>query len=257
MDQAPLYDRYDSSVPASHPTNQPVTATKLPTMVCPSQPPTQVVGRGVIGMNSGTPGGRFAKITYGLNGGTDEINDGHDWLDVRERGIGNTGIQISASIAEIRDGTSLTILLGEIITDNSNTDCRGCWGHATSATFAGHAGRHNGGLDARGSRPRFSRMYTPNINPDRVGNWARDRTAYCDGQLRGNRRCRDRGCSKDMAQAVRSDHVGGAHVAMADGSARFVSDSIDRGVWYSLISIMNGIAMQNSNRYREPIVGQW
>jgi prepilin-type processing-associated H-X9-DG protein len=34
--------------------------------------------------------------------------------------------------------------------------------------------------------------------------------------------------------AARSKHTGGVHVALADGSVRFISDSIDDGTWRAL-----------------------
>ena len=54
--------------------------------------------------------------------------------------------------------------------------------------------------------------------------------------------CRDG--SKGVA--VRSTHPGGAIVALADGSSRFVNDSIDPLVWYGLHTIAGG-----------EVIGQW
>ncbi|MFG0335813.1 MAG: DUF1559 domain-containing protein, partial [Maioricimonas sp. JB049] len=188
IDQAPLFNQYTFELPASDPVNHPVISTQLPSMTCPSQPRTNP--------RPSSGGGNmiepYAKITYGLNNGTDEVNDGHDYGDFEERGICNTATFWGASIREIKDGTSQTLMLGEIITTDVTSDGRGAWGLAMGATFGGHGGDHNGGLRGNSSTPRFSRMLTPNKNPDTWGSWARDRTPYCDNGMRGNRRCNDR-----------------------------------------------------------------
>jgi hypothetical protein len=231
MEQAPLYDQYRMGIPAKDPVNQPVTATPLPTMVCPSAPQTNVIA------NPNGAGGRFAKITYGLNGGTDETNDGHDWFDNTERGVSTSALPIGATLAEITDGTSNTLLLSEIFVWNSGEDSRGAWGMATSCMVGGRGGGTN--ISTAGSR-----IITPNKNPDQYGNQFRDAVAHCDNALTGQGRCDDRSGGgddgKDVVNGARSWHPGGVNVALGDGSGRFVANTIDVRIWYGLLTSLNG-----------------
>ncbi len=236
IDQASIADRYDPSIPSSALANWPAVSSPLPAFHCPSQPLTMV---SMWDNNVNRPAAPYAKITYGLNGGTDAVNDPRDYDDTRERGVCNTAAMWGAKFRDMRDGTSNTILLGELVVSGQDDDCRGCWGLAMGATVAGIGGNwslSNG----------FQGLLTPNKNPDVFGVLYRDRTPYCGNRLRGNRRCRDRagGCWSqymDVVHGIRCDHPGGAHIALCDGSARFVSNSIDAGTWYSLLTSANGM----------------
>jgi prepilin-type N-terminal cleavage/methylation domain-containing protein len=48
-----------------------------------------------------------------------------------------------------------------------------------------------------------------------------------------------RGPNSDFYEEPASDHVGGVHVGLADGSIRFISDSIDIGIFTALGSMQN------------------
>jgi prepilin-type processing-associated H-X9-DG protein len=43
-------------------------------------------------------------------------------------------------------------------------------------------------------------------------------------------------------RAARSNHPGGVHVLLADGSLRFVGDDVDAAVWKDLATIAGGEA---------------
>ncbi|MFV1966719.1 MAG: DUF1559 domain-containing protein [Pirellulaceae bacterium] len=235
MEQSPVADQYNPSIASATSANWPSVSSPLAAFHCPSQPRTTVSGSDNLGSQPAAP---YAKITYGLNGGADAVNDLRDYADARERGVCNTAMTWGASFREIRDGTSSTILLGELVVSEDKDDCRGCWGLAMGATIAGYGGSWS--LDNG-----FDSLLTPNKNPDVWGIQYRDRTPYCGNRLHGNRRCRDRagGCPiqyVDVVHGVRSDHVGGAIIALFDGSARFVSNEIDPGVWYALLTSANG-----------------
>ena len=74
-------------------------------------------------------------------------------------------------------------------------------------------------------------------------------TTYYSHTLTPNSRRHDcvRDTGLDRAHlAVRSYHVGGAHVVMGDGGVRFASDNIDEGVWRSIGSKSGG-----------EVIGEW
>jgi prepilin-type processing-associated H-X9-DG protein len=234
MEQSALYEQYTMEIPARDPINHPMTSTALPAMTCPSAPETRVV------VNPNGTVGSFAKITYGLNAGTDESNDGHDWDDDRERGVATSAIPRGARMADLVDGTTQTLLLSEIFVADSNQDTRGAWAMATSCMVGGRGGRH-GSMDPTGLQ---NRIITPNKNPDQFGGQFRDNVAHCDNGIRGQGRCNDRGGGgdngKDVINGARSWHRGGVHVALCDGSVQFYTDSVDVVVWYALLTAANG-----------------
>ena len=227
-----MADEYNSSNASAASDNWSAVSSPQPASYCPTQQRTTVSGSD---NSRSQPAAPYAKITYGLNGGADAVNDP---FDHNARGVGNTAMMWGARFRDMVDGTSSTILLGELVVSEDQDDCRGCWGLAMGATIAGYGG--NWSL-ANG----FDSLMTPNKNPDVWGSQYRDRTPYCGNRLRGNRRCRDRsgGCLIqyiDIVHGVRSDHPGGAMIALCDGSARFVSNSIDAGTWYALLTSMGG-----------------
>jgi prepilin-type processing-associated H-X9-DG protein len=51
--------------------------------------------------------------------------------------------------------------------------------------------------------------------------------------------------TKQNAYSIGSRHEGGANMAMADGSVRFINDSIDPATWKSLGGINDGHTASN------------
>lgn len=249
IDQAPLYNQYDMNLPARHTANVPVTEVKLPSMICPTSPPTSIleIANANIGGTS-----RMSKITYGTNSGTDESNDGHDWFDERETGVIVASPSTAKNISGIQDGTSGTLLLSEICVVEDQADSRGAWAMATAC--------HVGGRGGSGALGNFQNIITPNKNPDVYGNGFRDLVAYCQNNIAGNCNCDDRGSGgnngKDVVNGARGFHDGGVQIVLCDGSGRFVSENIDAGIWYALLTSVwgqTGVGAGNA----EPIVGDF
>jgi len=228
LDQSSIYNAMNFNVPVYQSPNVDLVATQLPSLVCPSQLKTTPKK----GSGGGNMSVAFAKISYGINGGGDEINDGHDWGDIDERGVATTALYTAARLGDIQDGTTNTALISEIITVDRADDSRGAWALPMGAFFSGGGG-------AGSYNNNFNRVYTPNKNPDDWGNWARDRSPWCANGEVGNRRCTDGASTKDVRIGSRSDHTGGAQIVMCDGSVHFVNDNIDAGVFYGLLTIAN------------------
>ncbi len=218
LDQAPLYNLYDSSV-ADH-ANSSVVGTQLSVLKCPSQ------------LESNKVSG-FAKSSYGANMGADQMMN----TTIVNATVGpfSVGASYGAKMRDITDGTSNSIMLGEmIINHNANgSDSRGAWGWA-------HGAAVNGGSTS------VSSIKTPNVNA--VTN--ADITAFCpctDVATMSSpttaplHRCGDGYIARPQIEhAMRSRHEGGVHVTMCDGSTRFVSENIDATLWSGLLTISGG-----------------
>lgn len=135
------------------------------------------------------------------------------------------------NFTQIRDGTSNTLLLSELI-PGGELSIRGAWWY------------HEG--------PVFLQEYTPNSMAS-----DKERTNRCspedklDGALAP---CDDGSLGKNALKVIRtarSCHPGGVVVGMCDGSSRFIGDSVTIGVWRAM-GTPNGIPAPASNEWEYP-----
>ncbi|MFH5804377.1 DUF1559 domain-containing protein [Alienimonas sp. DA493] len=115
-------------------------------------------------------------------------------------------------LAEIKDGTTSTVAVSELLTVDSAKDCRGVW-------FGGWMG---GGA------------FTAHDAPNSPGT---DVVPYCDDSgLKPNdpMLCEENHDDQYTWAAARSDHTGGVNAVMADGSVQFFSETIDLATWKAL-----------------------
>jgi prepilin-type N-terminal cleavage/methylation domain-containing protein/prepilin-type processing-associated H-X9-DG protein len=230
VEQGPLYARIDKTVTVpgqkepliSHPNNAPVRETVVATFRCPTDTYNSV--RLEIGPVANPQ--FWARGNYAANAGngplyksttrSDVINgpDSPGWQDPKRRGV--IGPNVAAKLKEITDGTTNTILLGEVRSGITPTDRRGTWalGQAGASTlfWYGTTGDANG----------------PNVCNAESDDVAGLKTA--DLALM-TQECMPAYISNENNQAtVRSMHSGGVNLGMADGSAHFVADNIDTGL---------------------------
>jgi prepilin-type N-terminal cleavage/methylation domain-containing protein/prepilin-type processing-associated H-X9-DG protein len=217
--------------------NQLARGTVIPVLLCPSDPFNRILYQGTTAAaQSALHGGNYARTNYAANTGRMSIWPGTPtagptyypmgWKDPCQRGV--MGVNQAVTIRRITDGTSKTIMLGEIRTGLDEKDARGTWalGHAGSNLLA----QYGSGGDDNG--PNFCNIHGDDTytDPARCYNdgspwckvsppipFSQPECMTCDG-----------GTSFD-SMTVRSKHPGGAHVAMADGSVQWVSDDIDTG----------------------------
>jgi prepilin-type N-terminal cleavage/methylation domain-containing protein/prepilin-type processing-associated H-X9-DG protein len=123
-------------------------------------------------------------------------------------------------IGAISDGTSRTMVIGELL--------RGITGDDNE-----YRGVH--WYDHTGTSQIFTATGPNSSDPDFLY------PLWCTGKLnlpRLNLPCRPgNGTGSNHMAAARSRHSGGVQVGLADGSARFVPDSVDLNVWRALGSI--------------------
>jgi prepilin-type N-terminal cleavage/methylation domain-containing protein/prepilin-type processing-associated H-X9-DG protein len=147
-----------------------------------------------------------------------------------ERGV--MGPNVAVSLRQITDGTSKTIMLGEIRAGISPQDGRGCWalGHAGASLIA----RYGGGSDSDGPNADFANsddVYCVGCgDAGGAGSTCGPRT---NGATIAEKMSAQEGVGFDAA-TIRSRHPGGAHVAYSDGSVDFINDDIETTGCYNL-----------------------
>jgi prepilin-type N-terminal cleavage/methylation domain-containing protein/prepilin-type processing-associated H-X9-DG protein len=215
LEQRVLYDAYNFGMPYSDPGNLTVTASRLESLICPSDVP---------GPTARTPGG-ITRQNYAANFGNSDLYQGHPsratpppipWEGApfgdseASRPPGHPPV---CRIQDISDGTSNTFLMAEVV--------RGQGGDLRGFTWWGQAAG-------------FMTWLAPNSpSPD-----VQDRPGYCatlfprtDGI---NPPCTAADRSHFPSYASRSRHPGGVNVAMADGSVKFIKDAIGLPLWRNL-----------------------
>ena len=196
-----------------------VTQTPIEILRCPSDPilgPAPDVTSGVYAAT------QAATTNYVFAGG--ELYEAHrsyqvysnttdtfpDGTTVRSQGM--FGHNQSARIASVSDGLTNSIAVGEVTLDKQSTSYRPLWGQ----------GRHVGV---------YGRVH-PVDDPTDAYN--------CRLRINASMNCNGANDNRPWAWAFSSEHEGGAHFLLGDGSARFISESIDWPTFCYLNFIRDG-----------------
>ncbi len=221
IEEQSLFDAFDFTVPVSDPINRQTRGTTVESMLCPSDTYNQ---QSLFAGRRSNEGDNWARGNYAANGSLGFMSrstrdaagpEARLWRDPQTRGI--MGVNSSISIAQITDGTSLTIAIAEVRAGLSESDPRGTWalGGPGASSLWGH-----GTDNAIGPNACFdgsdSILGCAKIERDVTEEKLLDECMGCDDI--GN-----------VQAGVRSTHTGGAYVGMADGSVRFISEFIDKG----------------------------
>lgn len=195
IDQAPLYNQYDFNKPHTDAANMQVVSQFIPTYLCPSAVIRRPVPISGCDANNRAPG------TYAGSSGSDD-----PW-GTRTAGNPNNGLIVNLDSGPVRfrdavDGLSTTLLVGE-----------SAWNFPDYLFSAGLcSGQVRFGFTYWSSPYPLATLFTTRgpFNPKRM-----------DGD-------------QTRLASFRSDHVGGAHFLLGDGSVRFFGESVDRNLLNSL-----------------------
>jgi prepilin-type N-terminal cleavage/methylation domain-containing protein len=230
IEQAALYNQIDKTVVATgtwpggkappaigHANNAAFRMTVLDVFRCPTDNYKDIMmewgatqwARGNYAANAGN-GPLFNRAGDGIFGPN---SDG--WRDGRRRGV--IGPNVAAKMKQITDGTTNTLLLGEVRAGIKPVDRRGTWalGQAGASVlfWFGQTGDDNG----------------PNVCSDLSDDTAGLR-ANDEPLMRLECMTDYTGDDAQNQATVRSQHSGnGVNIGLCDGSARFISNNVDIG----------------------------
>jgi prepilin-type N-terminal cleavage/methylation domain-containing protein/prepilin-type processing-associated H-X9-DG protein len=218
IEQGNLFKMYDQNQPAKTKINAPVISTVLTVFLCPSDK------RPTLFANSGQNAPfQMARGNYGLNIGLGRARQNGAFNDHTRRGMGHVRQQWGARIADVNDGTSNTLFIGElVIHDRADDNTWGVWAYAGGATVSGTNDNPTSSTLLMNGDARLSTQT----------NW----TPHCANAFLGvdpEFSCED----SNAAHAVRSRHDHGANIAFVDGSVRFVTNNVDVPTWRGLFTI--------------------
>lgn len=229
LEQAALQTRFtiNATTTMSNAINEQARSTELPVMLCPSD---NGLGNTFI---EPLDGGRWARGNYGLNAHQYWPNislnnqaiglESGSMTGVLDYNIGLGGYAIEGvggpkmTIARMTDGTTNTIMVGEMRVGLTASDRRGVWamGLCGSDYHCRHASNGVNSPNSCGS------------GEDDVDQIQSAIAEIGRDTMRAN--CMDPADVDSGQSVMRSVHPGGIFVAMADGSVRFISDFIQPG----------------------------
>jgi len=206
FDQANLYmmANFSSTFGGSGPNNV-ILGTSLPMMLCPSDNEVALA-------LPGSPG--WARGNYVANSGIGPLTSTEN-PNPAGRTAGPFTMNSKVKMSDFIDGTSNTVLVSELLKVKGD-DFRGVM-HYPEGPMYQHDRSPNTGVpdEFRGS------LCISTVRAPCTGVY----TAWNNRQIR---------------IAARSNHVGGVHVLLGDGSGRFVSENINLGTWQALSTMDKG-----------------
>jgi len=208
VEQAPLYNAIQPRIQANQfPGGWPEATQIIPTFMCPSDP-----------NNPKTTQQGFHGNYLTVHGSS---HSGANNTFAKTNGM---FYPLSATtLSKVKDGTSNTAMIGEIKIQEDSIAASGA-GNVVCGGTHDLRGRYHNGYHGNITVTTLRPPNTP------VG----DKAQYCNGTEEVP--CRACG-GGTVEQHMRSWHVGGCQVALADGSVRFISENIDTATFQGLGTI--------------------
>jgi prepilin-type N-terminal cleavage/methylation domain-containing protein/prepilin-type processing-associated H-X9-DG protein len=220
LEQGSLFNRFNFALSFYDSQNSTVVLTGVPAFVCPSDTPSIQEPGSSVPRVKGSFAANWGNTHYFQN----EPNRGPAGPNPFAGPLGTvtfTGApfegNLSFGLNTFRDGTSETLLLGEVIIGQNDV-------------IADHRGDlYNDDYDCS-----MFMTYTPpnSTLPDQMGD-----PGWCGQGYADNPPCNG---AFPAFNAARSRHPGGVHALLGDGSVRFFKDSINVNVWRALGSPSGG-----------------
>jgi len=224
IEEAALHDRIDKSKPMADAANADVRAATLKMMVCPSDSFSSRAFNGNASATTTVLGNNWSRGNYAANsslgmgyvGAGDCAAGPNEPFWVKYPGI--MGANCSKRLRDITDGTTNTVLLGEIRAGVTDYDTRGIWSLGMgSSSLWGHGGIHGDCYGPNSPVISADDVFTCNEIVNSVG-------GHESLQAMGMPCSLHDGMS--WQQTARSMHQDGVYVCMADGSVQWISDFI-------------------------------
>ena len=250
LEQQGIYDKFDLNKFINDDTdtadgsgiknNKVARGAIIPIMLCPSDSNNRTPFNGSASPSTTNSHDGWARCNYAANAALGMMADkswciqynglphccglpnAPGWKSNSLRGV--MGGNVAMRMAEISDGTSYTILLGEILSGLIPADPRGAWARGDAATSLWGHGSYMG--DCPGPNPRgingcdnvpSCQTLGQTMSRAEMGEYGMDCFPYAGVSY-----------TVSMNQhEVKSMHAGGAHVCLCDGSVQWISDFID------------------------------
>jgi prepilin-type N-terminal cleavage/methylation domain-containing protein/prepilin-type processing-associated H-X9-DG protein len=226
IEEPAVYDAFDLKKPISDEVNRPARGTKIETMLCPSD-----IGNVEPFRSLSYGGDNWARGNYAANSSLYHMFPGNFsvdpfkkspnlyWWDGEPWTRGVMGLNLALSLKDITDGTSKTVMLGEVRIGMADVDPRGVWaiGWPGSSSLWAHSTDDAEGPNSCGVDASPDNIFQDDAITDAVG----VEVLRMECMLSGS------GGGGSSQASPRSRHPGGVHMALCDGSVRFIHDSIE------------------------------
>ncbi len=208
LDASPLFKSYVPTVSTDDPANSQLRAASIPGMLCPTDTGSEVPFEPRLGITyrRGNYGANFGAASWGSD----------DWQQIKYRGV--MGQNVAVRHADMTDGSSQTVVVAELRIQPSARDNRGVWAFHS-------AGSASVGLDCD--------SLCRGINSDPTADWI----PFCD-PIPGGMPCTFQN-NVDSNAGPRSQHSGGAHLLLGDGSVRFGNQSVSQTTLNAIFTSQN------------------
>ncbi len=198
-----------------------------------------------------TPLTNWARGNYGaVQGATDPDHvlngvSGVRWDPFRGRPkVGMMGLNYGSRISEVTDGLSNTAAIAELRVGLGSMDIRGTWAIGLGmASLVGHAKPFN---PTPNNMNGFSAAQGCADGGDEVQAGPPMGMLYPDAAQQGMGFSCAGGQFNSGGQS-RSEHPGGVNVGFADGSVKFIKNSITQRVWYALLVRKDGTVLSSDS----------